>query len=81
MVSKSFIAYTFLLCFTTSVNAHAAIAPALGIKGNPTRNDVQSFSAGSPCGNVDIAKSLDTSTPVLASANGTFSPNVTSFNG
>ncbi|KAI9441733.1 hypothetical protein H4582DRAFT_2118987 [Lactarius indigo] len=62
MVSKSFIAYAFLLCFTTSVNAHALIGPALGVTGNGTRNDVQTFSANKPCGNTDIAKSIDSST-------------------
>jgi hypothetical protein len=80
MVSKSFISYTFLLCLTTSVNAHAAIAPALGVKGDPTRNDVQRPSSGSPCGNVNITQTLDTSTPVPAFANGTFSPSITDFN-
>ena len=80
MVSKSFIAYAFLLCFTTSVNAHAAIAPALGVKGNPIRSDVQRPSSGSPCGNVNIAQTLDTSTAVPASANGSFSASITDFN-
>lgn len=80
MVSKSFIAYAFLLCFTTSVNAHAAIAPALGVKGNPTRSDVQNPSSAKPCGNVNIAQSIDTSTPVTVAANGTFSPSIANFN-
>lgn len=80
MVSKSFIAYAFLLCFATSVSAHAAIAPALGVKGDPTRGDVQRPSTGKPCGNVDIAQTLDTSTPVTAAADGTFSPSITDFN-
>jgi len=81
MLSKSFIAYAFLLCFTTSVNAHAIVNPALGVKGNATRNDVQRPSAAKPCGNANIAQSLDTSTPVPADANGTFSPTITDFNG
>jgi len=80
MFSKSFIASVFLLTLTSSVNAHAAIAPALGVKGNPVRNDVQRPSGGNPCGNVDIAKNIDTSTPVVADAAGKVSASITNFN-
>ncbi|KAI0251236.1 hypothetical protein BJV78DRAFT_1213598 [Lactifluus subvellereus] len=80
MLSKSFIASVFLLTLTSSVNAHAAISPALGVKGNPVRNDVQRPSNGKPCGNVNIAQNIDTSTPVVADANGTFSASITNFN-
>ena len=80
MVSKSFVAYAFLLCFTASVNAHAAIAPALGVKGNPARSDVQNPSSGSPCGKINIAQTLDTSTAAPASADGSFSASITDFN-
>ena len=80
MISKSFIAYTFLLCFTTSVNAHCLITPALGVKGNGARSDVQRPSTADPCGNVNIAQTLDTSTAVPANANGSFSPSATDFN-
>jgi hypothetical protein len=80
MFSKSLIAFLFLFTLTSSVNAHAAIAPALGVKGDPTRNDVQRPSGGNPCGNVDIAKTIDNSTPVQADANGNFSPSITNFN-
>ncbi|KAI9465352.1 hypothetical protein BJY52DRAFT_682882 [Lactarius psammicola] len=80
MVSKSLIAYAFLLCFTTSVNAHSIVSPPLGVKKNPTRNDVQNPSTAKPCGNVDIAQSIDTSTAVAAAADGTFSPSITDFN-
>ncbi|KAH9006072.1 hypothetical protein EDB86DRAFT_2871517 [Lactarius hatsudake] len=80
MVSKSFIAYAFLLCFTTSVNAHALISPALGVKGNGVRNDAQRPSTSKPCGNVDITQSIDTSTTVALAADGTFSPSITDFN-
>ena len=80
MFSKSFIASVFFLALTSSVNAHAAISPALGVAGNPVRNDVQRPSAASPCGNVNIAKNIDTSTAVAADANGSFSPSITNFN-
>jgi hypothetical protein len=82
MVSRSFIAYAFLLGFMTSVNAHAAIDPALGVKGgNASRSDVQRPSTAKPCGNVNIAQTLDSSTTVAANANGSFSPSITDFNG
>jgi len=81
MISKSFIAYAFLLCFTTSVNAHAIVSPPLGVKNTPTRDDVQRPSTAKPCGNVNIAQTIDTSTSLAAAADGTFSPSITDFNG
>jgi hypothetical protein len=80
MFSKSFIAPLFLLALSSSVNAHAAIAPALGVKGNPVRGDVQRPSATAPCGTINIAQNIDTSTAVQANANGSFSPSITNFN-
>ncbi|KAI0002115.1 hypothetical protein BJV74DRAFT_722801, partial [Russula compacta] len=80
MFSKSFIAPIFLLALTSSVNAHAAVTPALGVQGTPQRSDVQRPSADKPCGNVNIAQNLDSSTAVPASANGTFSPSILDFN-
>ncbi|KAH9050869.1 hypothetical protein EDB83DRAFT_2226600 [Lactarius deliciosus] len=80
MVSKSFIAYAFLLCFTTSVNAHALISPALGVKGNGTRKDTQRPSTDKPCGKINIAQSIDTSTTIALAADGTFSPSITNTN-
>jgi hypothetical protein len=61
MLCKSFIASIFLLALTSSVDAHAAIAPALGAEGTPTLDDVQEPSTSSPCGNINIADNLDTS--------------------
>ena len=81
MLSKSFIAIVFLLASISSANAHAGVSPALGVKGQMTRNDVQRPSTGSPCGNVNIAQNLDSSTAVPADENGNFSPNITDFNG
>jgi hypothetical protein len=81
MVSKSLIASIFFLCFTTSVDAHALIAPALGVNGNGARSDVQNPSAAKPCGNVNIAQTLDTSTALPLSQNGSFSTSITDFNG
>jgi hypothetical protein len=82
MLSKSFIAASiFLLASISSVNAHAGVSPALGVKGQITRNDVQRPSTNSPCGNVNIAQNLDSSTPVKADQNGTFTLDITDFNG
>jgi len=78
MFSESFITL-IILAWTSSVNAQAVIAPALGIKGIPTIDDVQKPSSSSPCGNIDIAKTFDISTVATASAQGEFSVNVTSF--
>ena len=80
MFSKSFIAPLFLLALTSSVNAHAGVTPALGVKGNLSRKDVQRPSKDKPCGNVDIAKTLDTSTAIPANADGIFSASAINFN-
>lgn len=80
MFSKSFIAPIFLLALTSSVNAHAGITPALGVKGNLARSDVQRPSTAQPCGNINIAQNLDTSTAVNADASGNFLPSITNFN-
>lgn len=69
-----------LLAISVQVNAHAAIAPALGVDGTPVRADVQRPSTASPCGTVNVASTLDTSTPVQAAADGTFTATATDFN-
>jgi len=79
MFSKSLIAFISVFSLTTSVNAHAAVAPALGVEGPPTLDDVQKPSFSAPCGNVDIADNLDTSTAAAATADGEFVINVTNF--
>ena len=81
MVSKSFIVSTFLLCFTTLVDAHALINPALGVQGQGARNDVQNPSDAHPCGNVNIAQTFDNSQTASVNANGSISTTITDFNG
>ena len=78
--SKTSIA-TVALCLGLSIqaHAHAAISPALGIKGAPTRSDIQRPTTAKPCGNANLA-AIDTSADVTASANGTFSATITNFN-
>ena len=84
MFSKSFLAPIFLLALTSSANAHAVIldavvAPALGVNGNPALSDVQRPSQAKPCGNINIAQNLDSSTVVNVDANGIFSVNIIGF--
>ncbi|KAJ7888262.1 hypothetical protein B0H13DRAFT_1531228, partial [Mycena leptocephala] len=50
---------------------HVSSSPALGIKGAPQRSDTQRPTTAKPCGNVDIASNLDTSTAIAAAADGT----------
>ena len=79
MFFKSLIAPIFLLALTSSVNAHAVVAPALGVKGNPARSDVQRPSQAKPCGNINITQNLDNSTAVNVNAKGIFTANITGF--
>jgi hypothetical protein len=80
MFSKSFIAPLIFLVLTSSVNAHCGVTPALGVKGNMKRSDVQRPSNAKPCGNINIAQTLDSSTATPVNANGTFSVAATNFN-
>ncbi|CAE6506964.1 unnamed protein product [Rhizoctonia solani] len=69
-----------LAALSTSVLGHAAVAPALGVKGTTVaRNNVQRPSTAKPCGNAALA-SIDTSTAVPLSGN-SFTVTATNFNG
>ncbi|THV07948.1 hypothetical protein K435DRAFT_772282 [Dendrothele bispora CBS 962.96] len=81
MFAKILSAGTLFLALTTQVNAHALIAPALGVNGNGARSDVQRPSGNNACGNVNVAQTIGSSTPVQAAADGTFTTTVTNFNG
>jgi hypothetical protein len=63
-----------------NVSAHAAINPALGVKGTAVRNDVQRPAGNKPCGNAALT-ALDSSTAVKADASGSFTVDVENFNG
>jgi hypothetical protein len=78
MFSKSFVAPILLLALTSSVNAQACVYPALGVSGTPDTNNVQKPSDDAPCGTVNIAQNLDSSTP-LAPEGGYYYPNVINF--
>lgn len=80
MFSKSCLVSVLVLALSAQVHAHAAIAPALGVAGTPVRGDVQRPSKAAPCGTVNVAQTLDTSTPVAAAADGTFTSTITNFN-
>jgi hypothetical protein len=78
----SFYLSAIVLAFSTAqVAGHAAINPALGVKGTAVRNDVQRPKTGQECGNVGIAGAIDNSTPVTADASGAFTVDVENFNG
>ncbi|KII87861.1 hypothetical protein PLICRDRAFT_141880 [Plicaturopsis crispa FD-325 SS-3] len=80
MFSKTFFAAIGVLALGLQAHAHAAIAPQLGVKGVPVRNDVQRPTANAACGTTNVAQTLDSSTPVTANAQGAFSVNITNFN-
>lgn len=80
MFSKFFVVVPFVLGLTLQASAHAIISPALGVTGTPVRNDVQRPSKQAPCGTVDIAQTINTTTPIVAAADGSFATNITNFN-
>lgn len=70
-----------LLALASSVFAHNAFEPALGVKGATVRNDVKRPSTQSQCGNgVNAAQSLAASTPAVAN-NGVVTLTARNFNG
>ncbi|KAJ7503268.1 hypothetical protein B0H11DRAFT_1630707, partial [Mycena galericulata] len=56
------------------------LSPALGVKGTPARSDVQRPSTAQPCGTINPATTLDTSTAIPAAADGSVTMSVTNFN-
>jgi hypothetical protein len=80
MFSKTFFAAAVIFALGLQVNAHAGVAPALGVQGKLTRKDVQRPSTAKPCGKIALTN-IDTSTPVIAAADGTMTIDVTNFNG
>jgi hypothetical protein len=81
MFSRYLTTFALLLTFSSYAHAHTGMTPALGVTGAFTRADVQRPSAATECGSsINVAKSIDASTPVVAGADGTFTVNVTNFN-
>lgn len=78
---KSVLAYASLfLALAAQTSAHAMPSIALGVSGAPTRNDVQRPSTAKPCGTIDPATTLDTSTAIPVAADGSVTMNVQNFN-
>lgn len=80
MFAKISASSLLVLALCLQVTAHAGVSPALGVQGSLTRGEVQRPTAAKPCGNVDIASKISSSTPVLADASGSFKVDATSFN-
>jgi len=82
MFSKVWTSAALLLALSLQVNAHAAVAPALGVSGTPVRNDVKRPNTASPCGaGVNIAAALGSSKAVAANAAGVIDATALNFNG
>ncbi|KAJ7694830.1 hypothetical protein B0H17DRAFT_1178517 [Mycena rosella] len=71
---------SIFLALAAQTSAHAMPTVALGVKGAPARSDVQRPSTAKPCGSIDPASTLDTSTAVAANADGTVDISVVNFN-
>jgi hypothetical protein len=71
---------SLFLALAAQTSAHAMPSIALGVSGAPTRNDVQRPSTAQPCGTIDPATTLDTSTAIPAAADGSVTMNVQNFN-
>ncbi|RPD69421.1 hypothetical protein L226DRAFT_442988, partial [Lentinus tigrinus ALCF2SS1-7] len=69
-----------LLSVSLQAHAHAAISPALGVKGQPQRSDVQRPSDAKPCGNINIAQNIDSSKAIQLKPDNTFSTTIQNFN-
>ncbi|KAG5646359.1 hypothetical protein DXG03_003682 [Asterophora parasitica] len=81
MFSRVFAVAAIILTFSAQAHAHAAVSPVLGVAGAPKRSDVQRPQAATPCGTTSIAAHLDSSTPVIARADGSFTVTAINFNG
>jgi len=80
MFSRTFFVSVVILAMGLQASGHAIVTPALGVKGNGTRNDVQRPSTAKPCGKASLS-AVGTSTPAIAAADGTVQMTITDFNG
>ncbi|KAI0049220.1 hypothetical protein FA95DRAFT_1571387 [Auriscalpium vulgare] len=80
MLRSTLFTSVLALALAASVNAHAGFEPFLGVAGTPARSDVQRPSTASPCGTINIANTLDTSTAAAASAAGAVALTAIDFN-
>jgi murein DD-endopeptidase MepM/ murein hydrolase activator NlpD len=81
MLFKALLPFVLAAALSVQVQGHALITPALGVDGNGVRKDVKRPSGNKPCGkNVDVAGNIDSSTPVVAGADGSVTMTITNFN-
>jgi hypothetical protein len=81
MFSKALLTAVVAAVFAAQqVRGHCVIVQPLGVKGTPVRNDVQRPSTANPCGTVNIANTLDTTTASTIDANGQLTTTATNFN-
>ncbi|PPQ82392.1 hypothetical protein CVT25_008353 [Psilocybe cyanescens] len=81
MFSRTFAQTVLVLVLALQVHGHAAVAPVLGVTGNPVRGDVKRPNGNNPCGaGVNIASEFDASTAAPADATGSFNGVVFNFN-
>ncbi|KDR81987.1 hypothetical protein GALMADRAFT_114882 [Galerina marginata CBS 339.88] len=81
MFSKVWTTTALVLALSLQVNAHAAVAPVLGLSTDPQRSDVKRPNAKNPCGaGVDAASLIDSSTAVPVDETGSFKATVFNFN-
>jgi len=82
MLLKIWASSVLVLALCLQVNAHATVAPVMGVQGNPSRGDVKRPGAADPCGTrVNITSEFNSSTAVTADTTGSFKVNATSYNG
>ncbi|KAH8084346.1 hypothetical protein BXZ70DRAFT_1012030 [Cristinia sonorae] len=81
MLFKLFSLFAITVGLALQAQGHAIIIPALGVSGNAQRNNVQRPNNNNQCGNVNVAQTIGSSTPVTASGDGTFTVTVQNFNG
>ncbi|KAK7438905.1 hypothetical protein VKT23_017832 [Stygiomarasmius scandens] len=81
MFNKIFASITLVLALSAHVKGHTLMTPALGVDGAGARSDVQVLGRkGASCGDMNVASNIDTSTPVAAAPDGTFTVTATNFN-
>ncbi|KAF5357309.1 hypothetical protein D9758_005897 [Tetrapyrgos nigripes] len=83
MFSKTLSTFALsVLAISVHVNGHTLMTPALGVQGAGARSDVQvlALAGNDKCGKMNVAQNIDTSTPVAAAADGTFTVTATNFN-
>lgn len=69
-----------LLSVSLQAHAHTVITPMLGVKGAAQRSDTQRPTDAKPCGDINVANNIDSSSAVQLGADGTFEVSIQNFN-